>query len=170
MTSEIYHRLDKRYGDAFVERPSRQSGQVEHLHIVPSSVRRQEMHHTALSLRLHEQGPELVHGACMLYSRLGAQLLYGQASLPDYIVYGEFVCIHGHLAVLHVYQCGKAGEIKTEEIQERRILAERIGVVGIVHAGLVIAQKEHKSGLTELSHLSYESCSPVDISLFCKHG
>ena len=128
------------------------------------------MHHPALVLSLHEQGPELVHGPRMLHARPTAQFPYRQASLPYDIVYGQFVCIYGHLAVLHVDKGRKTRKIKAEEIQERRILTKRIGIARIIHTGLVIAKEQQKPGLVEPPHLFHESGSPFYISLFCKHG
>ena len=126
--------------------------------------------------------PALVHGSLHLVLQLGGRFgpvdsglvaflpESGLAAHPHYIIYRQFVSEYCGHSLVYVHQRRQPGEIQAEEIEEGGILTVRVGVVGVVHPGLVVAQEKEKSGLAVVFHIGHQTGSPLNISLSGKHG
>lgn len=94
-------------------------------------------------------------------------LMYGGlVSHPYDMVDCKLVAEYDFATVVYVYDGIESGVRLPEEIEERGILTERIGVVFIVDTAFVIAEKQNKSGSCSVA----ESFSSPDINFFIEHN
>ena len=89
----------------------------------------------------------------------------GLAAHPHDVVYGQLVTENRGDPLIYVQQGPQTWKVQAEEIQECRVLTERIGVVLVVHPGLVVAQEQEKAFLTVVLHVSNQAGPPLDIGL-----
>ena len=83
----------------------------------------------------HGQGLVDAHnGGFLAERRLGAR--------PHDVVDGQFIAEDNLRVVVHIDDGGQPGIVQAKEILERGVLPESVGVVGIVHAHLVIAEEQ----------------------------
>ena len=100
------------------------------------------MYLAALCLRLLDELGELrertgLRHAHLLGQRSNRRLI----AHPDDVIDGEVITENDRLVRVEVDDGGDVGDGKSKEIEEVTILTEVIGIVGIVHRGLMVAQK-----------------------------
>ena len=76
--------------------------------------------------------------------RLASFLERGHRPCPYDIVNGQVVTKDDLTVFIDIDDRSNAWEVESEEIQHRGVLTESVGIVGIVHAHLVIAQEEQQ--------------------------
>ena len=84
---------------------------------------------------------------------------------PDNGIDGQLIPKDDLPVVVDVDNGGQSGIRQAEEIEEGGILTEMIGVVGIIHATLVISQKQQQSGTDCL----FQFRPTGDVCIFTKH-
>ena len=89
----------------------------------------------------------------------------GLTAHPHDVVYGQLVAENSGDTLIYVQQGSQSGKVQAEEVQECRVLTERIGVVLVVHPGLVVAQEQEKALLAVVLHVSNQAGPPLDIGL-----
>ena len=110
---------------------------------------------------------ELAHGEGLADAYTLALLTNGGLDThPDDAIDGELVAKDNLAVLIDVDDGGKTGIIGAKEIEERRVLTIVIGVVGIVHATLVVAEEEQQATLQRV----FQLLTATDISFFCKHN
>ena len=97
---------------------------------------------------------DATNGSTLVKRRNGAR--------PDDVVDGEFVAEDNLAVFIDIDDSGQAGIVEAEEVEERRVLAEAIGVVGIVHANFMIAKEEHEA----TAHVLLQTGAAPDIGFF----
>ena len=74
--------------------------------------------------------------------------LVAQGSLwacPYHIIHGDFVTHNPFFSRLDINYGCKPGFVKSKIIQKCTVLAEMIGIIGVVHACFFVAQKEQQA-------------------------
>ena len=88
-------------------------------------------------------------------------------AIPNNVVNADVIAHKGLYVVVHVNYANKAIALLTKEIQERRILAERIiSVVGEVGGSAIVAKKQNNA----IAHELFQLCPTIYISLFAEHN
>ena len=84
------------------------------------------------------------------------------SACPHDIVDGQFIAKDYFTILVHIDDSNQAGIVKSEEIEHRGVLTEAIGIVGIVHAYLIIAKEEQQAAL----HVALQLGTTADIGFF----
>ena len=106
---------------------------------------------------------KVVHRACNPDAYTLALLLDSRLhSCPYDIIYSQLVAEYYLLVVIDIYYGSKPLVVRSEVVQECRILTEVIRIVGIVHTCEVVAKEEQQS----TAHSLFQRLAACDISLF----
>ena len=143
--------------------------QVGHLGTYVGAVGGQEVgHRLAVDGRLHGGNHVAQHlrRAGVLHTHRGGQLFHArQRARPDdvidIIILGEDIV----LACLAVEHANQVLALQAEEIQERTVLAEPVGIVFVVARRLVVARHDNQA----VAHVLAQLLTPRDVSLFVEH-
>ena len=136
---ELYRHLSGQLGHT-------DTGQLFQPQLVGMAVRRQEVNLTSLTLGTLYHLFQLGQWSTLLHAHLSSLLGHtGLGTHPDNIVHGKVITKEGLFPTLNIYHTGKARMIDTEEIEERTVLTEMIGIIGIVGRCLAIAQQQDKT-------------------------
>ena len=125
------------------------------------------MHGAVGGARFVEIAFQRLHGPCVGDAQLLAPLFQrGHRARPYDIVDGQFAAKHHLTVVVDVDDGSQAWVVESEEIEERAVLAEAVGVVGIIHAHFLIAQEEQQSA----THVFFEFRPAAGEGVFSYHG
>ena len=155
--------LDERHGSL-----SRLSGrlhpeQFPEPHLVVTAIGRQEVDRLSLGTGFVDIVLQLLHGHRVADADLRTLILQRRlCTCPDDIIDGEFIAKHNLAVLIHIDDGSQTSVVESEEIEKRAVLTERIGVIGIVHAYLVVSQEEQQSA----THILLQLSPAADISAF----
>ena len=152
--------LDKRHRSLIGLSCRLHTQQFPQPHTVVTSVWRKEMHGLSFGAYLiyiilqfaHRQGLRDTH-------HLGLFSQRGLGTRPDDIVDGQLVAKHNLAVFIDIDDSRQTRIIESEEIEEGRVLTEAVGIVGIVHAHLIVTQEEQQSA----THVLLQLCPAAEI-------
>ena len=140
-----------------------QSEQFPQPYLVVATVGRQEVDVLSTATCLVEIGFQLVHGARVADSTCcGALVECRNRARPYDVVNGQLIAKDYFTILIDVDDGCQSGIVETEEVEERRVLTEAIGVVSIVHAHFMVAQEEQQA----TAHVLLQACAAAQIRLF----
>lgn len=90
----------------------------------------------------------------------------GLRAHPDDVVDGEVVAEDNVASFIDVDDGSEAVEVESEVVEERGVLTETVGVVGIIHRSMVVAEEQQHAA----AHAALQLRPPLDIGFFAKHG
>jgi hypothetical protein len=85
---------------------------------------------------------------------------------PDEVLDGQVIAVNRVRPFVEVDDPGQPGEIESEEVQERTVLPEVIGVVRVVHRALLVPKKEGEPRLD----LRAQAVPSGDVNIAIEHG
>ena len=86
----------------------------------------------------------------------------GLGTRPDDVVDGQLIAEDDFAVLIDVDDGGQSGVVEAEEIKERGVLTETVGVVGIIHRCLVVAEEEQQAA----AHVALQLGAATDIGFF----
>lgn len=98
------------------------------------------------------------HGSLLAEKRLCAH--------PNDVIDGGVVAKDDVAPFIDVDDGSEAVEVEPEIIEERGVLTETVGVVGIVHRSMVVAEEQQHAA----AHAALQLRPPLDIGFFAEHG
>ena len=155
--------FDERYGGFFCLSGRLHTQKFPEPNFVVATIGRQKVYCLSLGTGFVDIVLQLFHrqrvadtDSCtfIFQRRLGAS--------PDNIIDCEFITEHNLTILIHINDGSQASIVKSEEIEHRTVLTERISIVCIVHADLIITQKEQQA----TAHVTLQFCPATDISAF----
>ena len=131
--------------------------QVEYLYLDVVAVRRQEVDAALLAHSIVADGLEALHGRSILHADALSHIVHTvNTAIPHNVFYVDVVANKRLDVVVDVDDTNKSVAVKSEIIQERRVLTERIIAIGWeITRRLVIAKQYYNC-------LLYTSPSPRD--------
>ena len=122
------------------------------------AVGRQEVDGAAGLLRLLDEGGEGGHGAGFTGTALLGHRLHGvDGTVPDDVVDVNLIAQKEVAAAVSVQNADEAVALLAEEIEERTVLTEFVGIGRVVVGAVVVAEKEHQTRTDQLAQFGAAS-------------
>ena len=142
--------------------------QVEYLYLDVVAVRRQEVDAALLAHSIVADGLEALHGRSILHADALSHIVHTvNTAIPHNVFYVDVVANKRLDVVVDVDDTYKSVTVKSEIIQERRVLTERIIAIGWeITRRLVIAKQYYNATLYKLLKLG----AAVHVGCLVKHN
>lgn len=124
------------------------AGEVHQLYHPVVAIGRQEVHTASLLLRRLYQAGQHGHGRGVLHTALCGHVGYAvHAAIPHDVLQVYVIAYEPLAALVGVYHTHQSLAVLSEVVEECAVLAETVGIAGIVDGRKVVARQDDEAGL-----------------------